>query len=417
MKIPEKLSQVEALNFDKILTEEYNYELPETQIAKFPAAQRDTSKLLIYKEGEIAQDVFKNLSDYLSEEDFMVFNETKVIKARLNFRKSTGAKIEVFCLEPHLPADYEQAFQAGSGCVWKCAVGNLKKWKSGYIYSEAEHKGKPIEIRAEKIHRNENTVLVKFHWDNAEIHFGDILEQAGKTPIPPYLNRESNSEDSQNYQTVYSRIKGSVAAPTAGLHFTPEVLNKLKQKGVESAFVNLHVGAGTFKPVTSETAGGHNMHSELFSVELEQLRQIARNAGRIAAVGTTSVRTLESLYWFGVKAILKSENMDFLSQTEINDLPQNISVANALEALIAYAEKSGTDAFKASTQIFIIPGYQFRTLHKMITNFHLPKSTLLMLIAAFTGNDWKSIYHYALQNNFRFLSYGDSSLLIPKNTK
>lgn len=408
------MSQEQTLDFDKILTEAYNYELPEAQIAKFPAARRDASKLLIYQEGKIEHTVFKGLSDYLRPDDFMVFNETKVIKARLNFRKSTGAKIEVFCLEPHQPSDYEQAFQSGSGCVWKCAVGNLKKWKSGFILSEMQHEGNTIEIRAEKISRNENTVLVKFHWDKPEIQFGDILEQAGKTPIPPYLNRESNSQDSQTYQTVYSRIKGSVAAPTAGLHFTPEVLNKLKQKGIESAFVNLHVGAGTFKPVTSETAKGHSMHSELFSVDLQNLKQIAEKVGKITAVGTTSVRTLESLYWFGVKVLQNDKHLNFLSQTEINDLPQNISASVAFEALIEYTENSGADAFKASTQIFIVPGYEFRTINKMITNFHLPKSTLLMLIGAFTGDDWKEIYSYALQNNFRFLSYGDSSLLIPK---
>ena len=408
------MSQEQTLDFDKIHTEAYNYELPEAQIAKFPTARRDASKLLIYRGGKIEHTVFKGLSDYLSPDDFMVFNETKVIKARLNFRKSTGAKIEVFCLEPHQPSDYEQALQSGSGCVWKCAVGNLKKWKSGFIFSEMQHKGNPIEIRAKKISRNENTVLVKFHWDKPEIQFGDILEQAGKTPIPPYLNRESNSQDSQTYQTVYSRIKGSVAAPTAGLHFTPEVLDNLKQKGLNSAFVNLHVGAGTFKPVTSETAKGHSMHSELFSVELQNLKQIAENVGRITAVGTTSVRTLESLYWFGVKVLQNDKHLNFLSQTEINDLPQNISASDAFEALIEYTEKSGAEAFKASTQIFIIPGYEFRILNKMITNFHLPKSTLLMLIAAFTGDDWKEIYSYALQNNFRFLSYGDSSLLIPK---
>lgn len=405
-----------SIDFGNVRTADFDYRLPESRIAKYPLTPRDASKLLVYDCGEISHDIFGSLPHYIGQSDLMVFNETKVINARLNFRKPTGAQLEVFCLEPLSPSDYEQAFQAGSGCIWKCAVGNLKKWKAGLIDAQADtFKGK-LRLKAEKLEREDNAVQVKFHWDDPEIQFGDILDASGKIPIPPYLNRESTSDDTEQYQTVYSRIKGSVAAPTAGLHFTPEVLGKLTEKGVPSAFLNLYVGAGTFRPVSSETAKDHRMHSERFSVTLDELMKIKQSAGRITAVGTTSVRTLESLYWLGVKALQKHNSLThFLSQTEINRLPQTIPADEALSALFYETKKAGKTLFDAATQIFIVPGYRFRLVNKIITNFHLPKSTLLMLTAAFTGEDWKAIYNYALKNNFRFLSYGDSSLLIPKN--
>lgn len=402
------------LDFDKIRTKAYHYNLPEERIAKHPTARRDASKLLLYEQGRLSRKVFRELPEFLSKEDLLVFNETKVIKARLFFRKPTGARIEIFCLEPHTPSDYELAFQSGSGCVWKCAVGNLKKWKTGELVSEMEIRGRLRQIKAKKLSPNAAEVLVQFSWDDDEITFGNIPEAAGKIPIPPYLKRDSEASDHQNYQTVYSRVKGSVAAPTAGLHFTPEVMQALDAKGISKAFVNLHVGAGTFRPVSSQTAAEHEMHSERFSVKTSTLKQLIDMAGTVTAVGTTSVRTLESLYWFGVKQISQDGDMHFLSQNEINSLPKNIPVKEALEALLNYTEQSGEKAFNAATQIFIVPGYDFRVVGKIITNFHLPKSTLLMLVSAFVGEDWKKIYEFALRNDFRFLSYGDSSLLIPK---
>ncbi len=400
------------LNFKNIYTKSYNYNLPEENIAKFPVKQRDTSKLLIYNKGKIEQNVFSALPDFFNNDDLLVFNETKVIKARIIFRKNTGAKIEVFCLEPYQPADYEQAFQTKSTCVWKCAVGNLKKWKTNLLTTKIEINGKYLTVSAEKLSKGGVETLVRFSWDNEQLNFGDITEAVGKIPIPPYLKRESEKSDVNNYQTVYSRIAGSVAAPTAGLHFTKELMQKLDDKKVKKAFVNLHVGAGTFRPVNSETADQHEMHSEHFIVDRKTIETIIQHRSSITAIGTTSVRTLESLYWFGVKAFEQKNNMSFLAQEEINSLPQSITVQDALSALIDFINKKEKNKFKASTQIFIVPGYKFKLVNKMITNFHLPKSTLLMLVSAFVGEDWRKIYDYALQNKFRFLSYGDSSLLI-----
>ncbi|MEA2042875.1 MAG: S-adenosylmethionine:tRNA ribosyltransferase-isomerase [Bacteroidota bacterium] len=402
------------MKFENIRVDDYDYNLSDDKIAKYPAAERDGSKLLTYINGNIKAQKFKNIAEFLQPGDLMVFNETKVIKARMNFKKQTGAKIEVFCLEPGQPADYERAFSAGSGAEWKCTVGNLKKWKKNRIYTTADINGHALTIYAEKVKNVDNTQFVRFLWEDDSVTFGDILGAAGKTPIPPYLNRHSEDSDTERYQTVYSKNKGSVAAPTAGLHFTPEIMQKLTKKNIKSAFVNLHVGAGTFKPVKSETAAGHTMHSEQISISTATITEISENLGHITAVGTTSVRTLESLYWTGVKIITGAMNkLDFLKQNEITQLPQDIETKTAVDALITYMKTNKTERFEFSTQIFIIPGYKFRIISKLITNFHMPKSTLLMLISAFIGKDHKRVYDFALENNFRFLSYGDSSLLIP----
>ncbi len=401
------------LEFKNVFTKSYNYELPEDRIAKYPVAQRDLSKILIYNKGVILQKQFYEMTDFFDEKDLLVFNESKVIKARIIFRKSSGARIEVFCLEPHSPQDYQQVFKAEGTCTWKCAVGNLKKWKSGYINAELDINGQAITLQAEKLSPNATEVLLRFSWDAPGVCFGDIIDAVGKIPIPPYLKRDSETSDLSNYQTVYSRVKGSVAAPTAGLHFTHEVLNRLEEKGTDKVFVNLHVGAGTFRPVNSETADAHDMHTEHFSVDAKTIEKLMSKAGHITAVGTTSVRTLESLYWFGVKASMPESDMSFLGQNEINNLPKGMAVEDALENLLNYIRRSDKDYFASSTQIFIVPPYKFKLTNKMITNFHLPQSTLLMLVSAFVGDDWKKIYDFALENKFRFLSYGDSSLLIP----
>ena len=399
--------------FENIKVSDYDYNLPSEKIAKYPTGKRDSSKLLIYNKGNIKETQFVNIPELFTNDDFLVFNETKVIKARLFFKKPTGAKIEVFCLEPSSPSDYELAFQAGSRCEWKCTVGNLKKWKKGQIVSEQKIGDKTITLFAEKVRKEENAQYVRFIWNDKNISFGDILEKTGKTPIPPYLNRHSEESDTKRYQTVYSKNKGSVAAPTAGLHFTPEIINELTKKGTGTAFVNLHVGAGTFKPVKSDTAKGHTMHSELISVPKETIEQIIANIGKITAVGTTSVRTLESLYWTGIKIISgETDNLLYLNQNEAAELTQDIPPKNSLNAIVEYMTTNNLSRFEMSTQIFIVPGYKFKIISRLITNFHMPKSTLLMLIGAFIGDDWKKVYDYALNNDFRFLSYGDSSILM-----
>ncbi len=402
------------MNIRNIKTEDYSYKLPGKKIAKYPLPNRDNSKLLVFNKGNINHRKFYELPDMFSENDLIVFNNTKVIQARLIFYKPTGAKIEIFCLEPVSPPDYAMIFQENKKCTWKCIVGNLKKWKNNPIFSEVLITGELLKVEAKKVASKSESLHVEFKWDNPDVCFGDILEKMGQTPIPPYLNRDSEDSDKMNYQTVYSKYKGSVAAPTAGLHFTDKTLELLKKKSIEFDNVTLHVGAGTFIPVKSEKIGDHKMHTEHFSVNLSFITKLINNIGHIIATGTTTVRTLESLYWLGVKIKSGMNTNNFhINQWETYDLPDNISVKDSLNSLYNFLSSNKIDSLNASTQIIIVPGYKFKTINKLITNFHQPKSTLLLLIAAFIGNDWKSVYQYALTNDFRLLSYGDSSLLIP----
>lgn len=398
---------------------EFNYPLPEERIAKFPLPIRDQSKLLVYRHGEVTEDRFTSLPDYLPAGSLMIFNNTKVIQARLHFRKETGALIEVFCLEPIAPNDYALNFQQTEHAAWLCMVGNLKKWKEGTLKREMTVKGRPLTLTAERGACHGTSHWVDFRWNNPEVTFADILEVFGELPIPPYLNRDTQESDKETYQTVYSKIKGSVAAPTAGLHFTPRVLEALQQKGVELEELTLHVGAGTFKPVKSEEIEGHEMHTEYISVSLNTLRKLVAHGGEAVAVGTTSVRTLESLYHIGLTLLKHPEateeelHVRQWQPYELSDEEAATPATMALEAIIRYLETHGMETLHTSTQIIIAPGYTYHIVKKMVTNFHQPQSTLLLLVSAFVKGDWHTIYDYALSHDFRFLSYGDSSLLIP----
>ncbi len=401
------------MNVTNLNIEDYNYILQNERIAKYPLKNRDNSKLLIYDSGKINQQYFYNLPEILTKNDLLVFNTAKVIQARLLFRKETGAKIEIFCLEPYEPADYEQVFQETESCKWKCVVGNSKKWKTGNLFSEFSINNKNIRLTAKRIDIKENYQIIEFIWDNPIVSFAEILENTGKTPIPPYLKRASEESDKNRYQTVYSKQKGSVAAPTAGLHFTKELISKLDKKGIERAELILHVGAGTFKPVKSKYISEHEMHTEHFRINKSLIEQLIKNEN-ITAVGTTSVRTLESLYWLGIKLFENFSLKKFhISQWEVYELPDILKPKDSLSLLLKYMNDNNISYIEATTQIMIVPGYKFKIVKKLITNFHQPKSTLLLLIAAFIGEKWKNVYEYALKNNFRFLSYGDSSILIP----
>ncbi len=391
--------------------DDFNYELPSDRIAKYPLKDRDQSRLLVFNSGNLSEDCFKSISTHIPTNSLLVFNNTKVIKARLNFHKSTGAKIQIFCLEPHYPATIEDAFIQTRQVDWVCIVGNQKKWKDGIVYGNAIINGVNLEIAAEVIQKLNDGVIIRFCWDGL-VPFANILESMGQTPIPPYLERESEEIDKERYQTIYSKHKGSVAAPTAGLHFSPHVLNSLSYQGIISTEITLHVGAGTFKPVKSKTIDDHEMHAEHFSVPLETLKQILKHEGRVIAVGTTSVRTLESLYYAGIKLITE-KNCQLVGQWDGFNIKSEITLNQSIEAIINYLEKNNLKAFIASTAIIIVPGFEFKIVNGLITNFHQPKSTLLLLIAALIGENWKDVYKYAFNNNFRFLSYGDSSLLLP----
>lgn len=395
---------------------DYDYNLPDERIAKFPLKERDSSKLLIYNHGNISEDVFSSLPRHLKPGILMVFNNTKVIQARLHFRKDTGALIEVFCLEPYSPADYAQNFQQTGSCEWLCMIGNLKKWKEGPLHKEMEIKGRNIILCAERGEAIGTSHVVRFSWNDSDITFSDILEVMGELPIPPYLNRETQESDKQTYQTVYSKIKGSVAAPTAGLHFTERVLSELDKVGIEREELTLHVGAGTFKPVKSEEIEGHSMHTEYISVRRSTIERIIAHGAEVLAVGTTSVRTLESLYYIGMKLEHDKDLTEqelHVSQWEPYDSNETIEPVKALQNIVDYLDMHGMETLHTSTQIIIAPGYDYHIVKAMITNFHQPKSTLLLLVSAFVHGDWHRIYDYALSHDFRFLSYGDSSLLIP----
>lgn len=400
----------------QIHIKDYDYPLPDEKIAKFPLPDRDASKLLLYRNGNIGESTFKNIGDFLPHRSLMVFNNTKVIQARLLFQKATGAKIEIFCLEPVSPRDYALIFGQNERCSWTCLVGNAKKWKEGALSKEIHLDGETVTLFAERKQTSGDSSLIEFSWQHPGYTFADLLDAGGILPIPPYLHRETEASDLRTYQTVYSKVKGSVAAPTAGLHFTEEVFRSLAEKGIQREEVTLHVGAGTFKPVKSETIEDHEMHTELISVKRSSIRRIADNLGHVIAVGTTSVRTLESLYYIGVAlqnnpgaSMEELKVSQWMPYDEANNL---IPPAVALGNILAYLDSRRADALVASTQIIIAPGYAFKIVKGMVTNFHQPKSTLLLLISAFVKGNWKPVYEYALAHDFRFLSYGDSSLLL-----
>ena len=399
-----------------IKIEDYNYPLPDERIAKFPISRRDQSKLLIYNKGSISQDVFYHLPNYLPSDTLLVFNNTRVIQARLHFRKMTGALIEVFLLEPAVPTDYEQIFQARSHCSWYCIIGNLKKWKEGDLQKIMDIHGKEITLTVRRQEMHQTSHKVDFEWNDNSISFAEIIDAVGELPIPPYLNRNTEESDKITYQTVYSKIKGSVAAPTAGLHFTQEVLDAIDQKQIIREEITLHVGAGTFKPVKSKEIEGHMMHTEFFSVKKTTIEKLIHYHASAIAVGTTSVRTLESLYYIGCKLANNPEYSSELlhvDQWEPYDMHYQLSPIEALQQIMDYMERNHLNVLQADTQIIIAPGYDYKIVKMLITNFHQPQSTLLLLVSAFVNGDWRRIYDYALANDFRFLSYGDSSLLIP----
>lgn len=395
---------------------DYNYPLPDERIAKFPLPVRDQSKLLVYRHGEVSETRFTSLPDYLEAGELMIFNNTKVIQARLHFRKETGALIEIFCLEPIQPNDYVLNFQQTSHAAWLCMIGNLKKWKEGSLHKEMNVKGHAITLTATRGECRGTSHWVDFTWDNPGITFADILEVFGELPIPPYLNRETQESDKETYQTVYSKIKGSVAAPTAGLHFTERVLQALRDKGVDLEEVTLHVGAGTFKPVKSEEIEGHEMHTEYISVNRQTIEKLIAHGGKAIAVGTTSVRTLESLYYIGVTIASHPDAGQeelHVRQWQPYETHPTMTTVESLQQILDYMKRHELEALHTSTQIIIAPGYTYHIVQKMVTNFHQPQSTLLLLVSAFVKGDWRTIYDYALAHDFRFLSYGDSSLLIP----
>ena len=428
---------------EEILIEDYNYPLPDERIAKYPLAMRDQSKLLIYRDGEVSEDTFCHVGEYLNADSLLIYNNTRVIQARLEFRKTTttppllnptpshtiatGARIEIFCLEPLQPHDYQLSLGSTEGCTWKCMIGNAKKWKSGALSLLVQlPSGEAITLFAEKGEQTGNTFAVRFWWNTpasnlsplaSHLSFAEILDAVGELPIPPYLNRKTEESDKTTYQTVYSRIKGSVAAPTAGLHFTDKVLDDLRGRGVKTAEVTLHVGAGTFQPVKVADANQHTMHTEIIAVPKDTILAIMDNLEHIVAVGTTSMRTLESLYFIGTQLYTlhstpyAQDHILTVAQFEPYEKEYTLSTKEALQAIVDYLDTTGQDILHAETQIMIKPGYIFRVVNQLITNFHQPKSTLLLLVSAFVGGDWHTIYDYALAHDFRFLSYGDSSIL------
>ena len=399
-----------------IRIEDFAYPLPDERIAKYPLPERDSSKLLIYKNGAVSERIFRNLPEELPDGALMVFNDTKVVPARLFFKRESGARIEIFCLEPHDPSDYNVSFAATKECVWKCVIGNSKRWK-GDILSFDCPAGTPLagmNLRAELVAKTDRTGLVRFFWDGGE-PFSKVLELCGRVPIPPYLNRETEDLDTERYQTVYAHIRGSVAAPTAGLHFTEAVLEAIRAKSIETETICLHVGAGTFLPVKGSRVAEHPMHREPFSVSLDFLRRLRAGGRKVIAVGTTSVRTLESLYYAGVSCIESGEPSD-VSQWAPYEREYPYSLEEALDAIIGYLEANKLPELKIGTRIIIVPGFRFRVVDMLVTNFHQPESTLLLLVSAFVGGDWRTIYDYALGHGFRFLSYGDSSLLFRRDS-
>lgn len=398
-------------NIPSIRISDFNYDLPDEKIASHPLEKRDLSKLLVWRDGEISESRFSEIDRFIPEKSLLVFNNTRVIHARLFFRRETGARIEIFCLEPHDPADYQLSFQQTGSVVWKCLVGNAKKWKGGDLLLETHIDGETVACRAQLLERRGNAFLIRFSWDK-NFTFADIIEAAGHIPIPPYLNREAEAGDNDRYQTVYAKIDGSVAAPTAGLHFTDEIFDKLRRKQIAVSELTLHVGAGTFQPVKTEQMADHEMHTETVVVDRKFLNGI-KNHDKVIAVGTTSVRSLESLYWLGLKiSELQASEISHIAQWEAYETETDISKKKAIDNIEKWMEINKLKQIVFTTSIIIVPGYRFRIIDGMITNFHQPQSTLLLLISAFLGDDWKKVYDHALKNNFRFLSYGDGNLYL-----
>lgn len=396
----------------EIRIQDYNYPLPDERIAKYPLPERDSSKLLRYRDGKVDEFVFRDLPDLLPENAVMVFNDTKVVPARLHFQRPTGAHIEIFCLQPVEPAEYSTVFSSVDRCVWRCVIGNAKRWKDDVLrlYGHEDNPAvKSMDLQARLLSREGETGLVEFSWANGA-PFSAVLETCGSVPIPPYLNRETEAIDLERYQTLYARFRGSVAAPTAGLHFTDSVLSRIRERGIDTETVCLHVGAGTFLPVKSELVSDHPMHSEPFVVRKSFIQSIIEGNKKVIAVGTTSVRTLESLYYIGVSCI-ETGKPSSVEQWCPYTREYPYSVKESFGAIVNYLDENGLDELKCDTRIIIVPGFRFRIVDMLVTNFHQPESTLILLISAFVGGDWRTIYDYALGHGFRFLSYGDSSLL------
>lgn len=402
------------INPKKLAIKDFVYDLPDERIAKFPMPERDQSKLLLCRQGQLADHTFTDLPDLLPPHTLLVFNDTKVVQARLLFQKETGGLVEIFCLEPVAPhREVQLAMQQTGSCTWKCLVGNNKRWKSGPVklYFEGGL------LQAEREAQQEGHFLIRFTWEPAELTFAEVLERCGRLPLPPYLNRELTPEDHSRYQTIYANQQGAVAAPTAGLHFTDRVMQQLQAKGMDTAYLTLHVGAGTFKPVKAEVMEEHEMHAEQIYITKPLVKRLLQQLGKpVIPVGTTSMRSLESLYWLGAKVWqqpdLPAQELT-VSQWQAYESMNPPTAAEALQALLTYMEAQGTDYLHASTQIIIAPGYTFRICNGLVTNFHQPESTLLLLVSALIGEDWREVYKHALDNDYRFLSYGDSSLLLP----
>jgi S-adenosylmethionine:tRNA ribosyltransferase-isomerase len=398
---------------------DYTYDLPEERIADFPIAERQDAKLLIYQKGVLQEDQYKNIANYLPENSLLVFNDTRVIQARLLFKKASGASIEIFCLEPYDTINEYNVLMAKKESIqWKCLIGGANKWKEGNIIKEVFVQGEKVALEAQLIEKITDAYIVKFSWNPAQLSFAEIIEQAGDTPLPPYIKRKPIDSDKERYQTIYAKQDGSVAAPTAGLHFTPSIFSSLAAKNIPTAFVTLHVGAGTFKPVKADLLKDHPMHAEWIDVSAETILQLIENFNNgIIAVGTTALRTLESLFWMGVKASLNpnaqlAELM--IHQWDVYEAPLSncsLNTPAALEALVEWMKKNKYDRILSPTQILIAPGYRYQVVKAIVTNFHQPQSTLLLLVAAAIGKDWKKVYQFALENDYRFLSYGDGSLL------
>lgn len=401
----------------RINLNDFNYDLPREKIAQYPLTERDSSKILIYSGGNISEDTFNAVHDHIPGGSLLIFNDTKVIRARLLFKRETGSTIEIFCLEPSDPAEYSISLSSSEPVEWKCLIGNQKKWKNRTLSTEFKIKDKLYLLSAERIAQEGDSFRIRFSWDSKDHTFSEVIEACGHIPLPPYIDRKDEESDASSYQTIYSMVKGSVAAPTAGLHFTKSVFDNIQKKGIFWSNITLHVGAGTFQPVKSETISAHEMHTEHFIVSAATIEEVLKNPGKIIAVGTTSVRTLESLYWLGVKVSWKPETKGdglFLGQWEPYSLHGKLTVTEALESLLLWMKKLNKREIHIPTRIIIVPGYLFRVIDGIITNFHQPRSTLLLLVSAWTGDDWRKIYDYALANNFRFLSYGDGSLLLRK---
>ncbi len=396
---------------------DFDYPLDDARIAKFPLKNRDESKLLVYDRGRISTSVFSKLCTHLSKGSLLVFNNTRVIHARLLFRKASGAVIEIFLLEPSSPADYEQSFHSRGSCEWTCLVGNLKKWKKEPLIMEFQSGNETFSLAAVYKGEHGTSHIVDFTWDNPHLSWAEVLDIVGELPIPPYLHRSVEESDKTTYQTVYSKIKGSVAAPTAGLHFTKKVLQDIEDCGIDHEEVTLHVGAGTFRPVKSEEIHSHEMHSEYIVVNRKTIEKLLLHNTKATTVGTTTVRTLESLYYIGLKLHrdpdLTEEEL-CVGQWEPYEVEESLSVAEALEEVLSFLDRNHLEALHTNTQIIIVPGYKYKIIDTLITNFHQPKSTLLLLVGAFIGDDWRKVYDYALENDYRFLSYGDACLFIPK---